>query len=150
MLTHEENVEAHALRRRGWSIAAIARHMGRDRKTIRAYMRGERTPGVRRAGAPDAFLPYEAYVRARLEEDPHLWGTALYDELRALGHARSNPTLTRELRRRGLRPRCLSCLASTKRATIEIDHPPARRSSGTGSIFPTPPVAGRRTFSSAR
>ncbi len=40
MLTQEEDVEIHALKRRGWSIAAIARHTGRDRKTIRAYLVG--------------------------------------------------------------------------------------------------------------
>ena len=33
MLAQEEYVEAHALRKRGWSISAIARHLGRDRKT---------------------------------------------------------------------------------------------------------------------
>src|SRR6266508_1990129 len=45
MLTWEEDVEAAALRAQGWTIAAIARHLGRDRKTIRAYLDGDRTPG---------------------------------------------------------------------------------------------------------
>ena len=45
MLTWEEDVQAHALRGQGWTISAIARHLGRDRKTIRAYLRGVRTPG---------------------------------------------------------------------------------------------------------
>ncbi|MFE8017920.1 hypothetical protein ACFU3O_34910 [Streptomyces antibioticus] len=36
MLTWEEDVDANALRRQGWSISAIARHLGHDRKTIRA------------------------------------------------------------------------------------------------------------------
>ena len=48
MLTWEDDVEVHALRKRGWSISAIARHTGRDRKTVRAYLNGERTPGVRK------------------------------------------------------------------------------------------------------
>ena len=34
MLTQGESVEAHALRERGWSVSAIARHLGRDRKMI--------------------------------------------------------------------------------------------------------------------
>jgi transcriptional regulator with XRE-family HTH domain len=55
MLTWEEDVQAHALRRQGWTISAIARHLGRDRKTIRAFLRGERTPGVRVRRAPDPF-----------------------------------------------------------------------------------------------
>ena len=45
MLTRGEDVEAHALRKRGWSISAIARHLGRDRKTVRSYLNGERVPG---------------------------------------------------------------------------------------------------------
>jgi len=48
MLAREEGVEAHALRAQGWSISAIARHFGRDRKTVRAHLSGERTPGMRR------------------------------------------------------------------------------------------------------
>ena len=35
MLTQGESVEAHALRERGWSVSAIARHLKRDRKTVR-------------------------------------------------------------------------------------------------------------------
>ena len=42
MLTQEDDVDAHALRKRGWSISAIARHLGHDRKTIRAYLNDER------------------------------------------------------------------------------------------------------------
>ena len=42
MLTREDDVDAHALHRRGWSISAIARHLGHDRKTIRAYLHGGR------------------------------------------------------------------------------------------------------------
>lgn len=34
MLSLEENVEAQALRDQGWSISAIARHLGRDRKGL--------------------------------------------------------------------------------------------------------------------
>ena len=32
MLVQEECVEVHALKQRGWSISAIARHLGRDRQ----------------------------------------------------------------------------------------------------------------------
>jgi hypothetical protein len=49
MLTPEEDIEAQALRKRGWTISAIARHLGRDRKTVRAYLNGVREPGVRKA-----------------------------------------------------------------------------------------------------
>jgi transposase len=69
MLTWEEDVEAAALRAQGWSIAAIARHLGRDPKTIRAYLDGQRTPGQRRRSTPDVFGPFVDYVAARLAED---------------------------------------------------------------------------------
>jgi transposase len=39
MLTQEDDVEIHALARRGWSVSAIARHTGRDRKTVRGICR---------------------------------------------------------------------------------------------------------------
>ena len=56
MLAQEEYVEVHALRRRGWSISAIARHLGRDRKTVRAYLSGERMPGERALGEGETGL----------------------------------------------------------------------------------------------
>ena len=117
-------MEASALRKRGWSISAIARHLGRDRKTVRAYRQGVRRPGERRPAAPGNFAPFAPYARERLAEDPHLWATALHDELRALGYGRSYQVLTRELRRRALRPHCEACAGVRGRATIEIAHPP--------------------------
>ena len=73
-------MEVHALHRQGWTISAIARHTGRDRKTVRAYLNGERQPGVRKR-AEDPFAPFVEYVTARLVEDPHLWAITLFDEL---------------------------------------------------------------------
>jgi transposase len=78
MLTQGEDVEAHALRARGWSISAIARHLGRDRKTIAAYLNGRRAPGRRVQGKPDSFEAFAEYCRLRLDAetgDPHLWAT---------------------------------------------------------------------------
>ena len=63
MMTQGEGVEIHALREQGWSISAIARHVGRDRKTVRAYLGGEREVGVRASTVGDPFEAIEAYVR---------------------------------------------------------------------------------------
>ncbi len=41
MLTQEDDVEIYALAKRRWSISAIARHTGRDRKTVRRYLAGQ-------------------------------------------------------------------------------------------------------------
>jgi transposase len=83
LLSREDVVEIVALRRRGWSVSAIARHTGRDRKTIRAWLaEGERR---RRARAPSVLEPYRAYVERRLADDPHLDATVLLRQLRPLG-----------------------------------------------------------------
>ncbi len=53
MLTPEDDVDAHALNRQCWTISAIARHLGHDRTTIRAYLSGGRVTGQRASGVPD-------------------------------------------------------------------------------------------------
>ena len=123
MLTQEEDVEIHALKKRGWTISEIARHTGRDRKTVRAYLSGVHQPGVRAAGEDDPFDRIEAYVRQRLVDDHGVWATTLFDEVEALGYDRSYPTFTRKLRQRRLRPHCEACSGVKGRATVIIDQP---------------------------
>ncbi len=125
MLTQEEDVEIHALRKRGWSYSAIARHAGLSRNTVKAYLRDGRRPGERRRAVEDHFERYQAYVTERLREDPHVWASALYDEVRALGYEQSYVTFVREVRRRRLRPRCEACAGRRGHGpTIEIPHEP--------------------------
>ncbi len=112
MLTREEDVDAHALHRQGWTISAIARHLGRDRKTIRAYLTGGRVAGQRASSTDDPLGPYVGYLRQRLLDDPHVWATVLFDEVVALGFDRSYPSFTRGLRTHRLRPHCEPCRAS--------------------------------------
>ena len=113
MLTREDDIDVHALHRQGWTISAIARHLGRDRKTIRAYLAG-REAGVRAPRSiPGVFGPFEAYCRQRLSDDPHVWASTLFDELTELGFTGSYPTMTRALRQRALRPPCEPCRPAT-------------------------------------
>ena len=123
MLAQEESVEVHALRRRGWSMWAIARHVGRDRKTVRAHLSGEHAPGWRRPAESDPFDTFGAYVRQRLADDPHLWATALLDEVTAVGYGQSYPTFVRKIRNLRLRPSCGACAGTRGRPTVVIDHP---------------------------
>lgn len=139
MLTWEDDVEVHALRKRGWSISAIARHTGRDRKTVRTYLSGERTPGVRARPSPDPFEPFVDYVTARLREDPHLWARTLLDELEELGFALSYPSLTRNIRARGLRPVCEACRSATDRVNAIIPHEPGDETQWDWLDLPDPP-----------
>jgi len=123
MISTGEDVEAHALRKRGWSISAIARHLGRDRKTVRDYLEGRREPGVRRRRGPDPLERFVPYLTARFADDPHVWASALFDELAPLGYDRSYPSFVRQLRVAGLRPHCEACGGVRGRDTIDIPHP---------------------------
>jgi len=138
MLTREDDIDVHALRRQGWTISAIARHLGKDRKTIRAYLSG-REAGVRARSRPDPFDPFAAYCAARLADDPHLWASALFDELLELGYDRSYPTMTRQLRARGLRPACEPCRPAKDRAVAVIEHPPGAETQWDWVELPDPP-----------
>jgi transposase len=124
MLTREDDVEIHALAARGWSVSAISRHTGRDRKTVRKYVAGQGA-GQHREAQPSCLEPFRAYIEARFTEDPHMEATVLHRELAGAGFGRSYPTLVRELRRLELRPLCLVCQHRRGRAvTVEIEHPP--------------------------
>jgi transposase len=133
-------VDAHALHRQGWTISAIARHLGHDRKTIRAYLKGDRVAGQRWPAGPDPFEPFVTYCRERLAEDPHLWAQTLFDEVVALGYDRSYPTFTRQLRTRGLRPHCEPCAPARGRASAVIEHPPGEETQWDWVELPDPPA----------
>ena len=121
MLTQEDDVEIHALARRGWSKSAIARHTGRDRKTIGKYLAGN---GPARERQPSCLEPYRAYLEARFVDDPHVRASVLFEELVPLGFDRSYPTLVREIRELGLRPVCDCCKAGGVKVTVGLEHEP--------------------------
>src|SRR6202011_4937609 len=98
MISRGEDVEADALRKRGRSISAIARHLGRDRETIRGYLNGEREPGVRRASRPDPLQPSTPYLTAPFADNAHIGASPLYDEVVPLGYAGSYVSFARQLR----------------------------------------------------
>ena len=141
MLTREEDIDAHALHRQGWTISAIARHLGRDRKTIRAYLADERVAGERKPAGDDPFEPFVDYVRERLREDPHLWVVTLFDEVTGLGYDRSYPTFTRQVRTRDLRPHCEPCSAAKGRANAPIEHPAGEETQWDWLELPDPPAS---------
>jgi transposase len=124
MITGSEDMQATALRAKGWTISAIARHLDLNRETVRNHLNGTVVPGERRRSEPDPIDWYVPYIRERLAEDPHLWASALFDEVVELGFALSYQSFTRGLRSRSLRPHCEACDGVKGRATIEIDHPP--------------------------
>ena len=86
MLTRKDDVDAHAVRRQGWTITAIAKHLGHDRMTIWAYLAGDCVAGEDASSHPDPLEPFLAYATQRLLDHPHVWGTTLFDEFGALGY----------------------------------------------------------------
>ena len=140
MLSWEADVEAHALRERGWTISAIARHLGHDRKTVRAYLTGVRVPEQRVRRDPTVAEPFLEYCRLRLVEDPHLWASTLHDELLELGFVGSYPSLTAAIRAHRLRPHCEPCQASNGRDTAVITHPAGEETQWDWVELPNPPV----------
>ena len=122
MFSRSDDVEANALFERRWPISAIARHLQCDRKTVRAYLSGGRVAGVRRSSVPDPMAPFLDYVKARFQDDPHLWASAVYDEVVPLGYERAYPSFARQLRLGALRPHCEACSGVKGRESIEIDH----------------------------
>lgn len=101
----------------GWTVSAVARHLGHDRKTIRIYLNGHRTPGQPRPQA-DSFAPFAGYAARRLRDDPHLRGAGLHRELAALGYAGSYSALTRELRNSGIPTTCPTCRDQPSRSYV--------------------------------
>ena len=147
MITQGEDVEIHALKNQGWSISAIARHVGRDRKTVRAYLNADRQVGVRASDEVDPFDRIEPYVRQRLADDPHLRLTVLFAEVEALpdGYGRAYQTFTRQIRDRQLRPHCEACAGVKGRAHADIEHPPGEEIQWDWLELPTTPW-GAKTF----
>ena len=124
MLTREEDVEIHALHRRGGRSRrppAIPAGIAERSATTST---GVTTPSVGKRAGEDSFAPFVDYVSARLREDPHLWARTLLDELEGLGFALSYSSLTRNIRERGLRPVCEECQSATDRPNAIIPHEP--------------------------
>jgi hypothetical protein len=88
----------------GWPVRAIARQLGHSEPTIRGYLSGRRTPGVRAPRPRLLTEPLAGYCRQRFTEDPHLRPSALFSELTELGFQASHSTFYHELARGRLSP----------------------------------------------
>ena len=107
MLTAHEAEQARTMRGKGWTISAISRHLGHDRKTIRAHLDGHRSTDSRER--LDPLEPFLEYCRQRLADNPHLPASTLLTELGEIGYQGTYSTFTRLLRQHQLRPRCAVC-----------------------------------------
>jgi transposase len=74
------------LHRQGLSVSAIARQLGRDRKTVRKYIeRGLELPAYGpRQPRPTMVTPFAPYLRERIAAFPELTGSRLLREIKVL------------------------------------------------------------------
>src|SRR6516225_2996460 len=77
------------LHRQGLSISAIARQLGIDRKTVRAYLAKGLTPPAYKPRQPKAGIlaPFETYLQERLATYPGLTATRLWREVKERGYS---------------------------------------------------------------
>ncbi len=124
----------------GWSVPAITAHLGHSEPTIRDYLTGRRTPGVR-APRPSLLTDLIAgYCRQRFAEDPQLRPSTLFTEITELGFKASRSTFYRELTQRRLAPSSHAQSPTQQAAAQDLDEV-------SRPAFPTPartPVLPRR------
>ena len=109
MFTGNEDMEATALREQDGRSRPSPDISAATDETIRNHLNGTPVAGERRRSEPDPFEPFVPYLRERLREDPHIWATALFDEVTAPGFGLSYQSFTRGLRLHALRPHCEAC-----------------------------------------
>ena len=104
MLPRDRAEKILTLGKAGWPVRAIADQLGHSEPTIRGYLSGRTTPGVRAPRPSRLTDPLAGYCRQRFAEDPHLRPSALFNELTELGFQAGRTTFYRELARRRLSP----------------------------------------------
>ena len=108
MLPRDRAEKILTLGKAGWSVRAIADQLGHSEPTIRGYLTGRTTPGVR-APRPSLLTdPLAGYCRQRFAEDPHLRPSTLFNEL-ATGHLPRKKTLRRSWPGHPARPGMRQC-----------------------------------------
>ncbi|WP_155763542.1 hypothetical protein [Mycobacterium asiaticum] len=87
----------------------------KNRRTVRNYLNGVTTPGVREPATTSALEWFVDYVSAWLTKDQHLWAGTLCDELGNLGYQLLYPTLTLQIPARNVRPARQECAHTADR-----------------------------------
>lgn len=136
MLSWEDYVELTNMRKRGMSIAAIARHLRIDRKTVRKYLNNPDLKPGERKNPPGLLDAYTGYIEARLDDNHHIAGTVLLRELKELGYGGSYETLARHLGQ--VRPICHICSGSELPESVMMNHPPGSAQADWSPYFWTP------------
>jgi transposase len=105
VLSEEEFMDAHALRRQGYSYAQIARALGRDWRTVKRYLEEGAQPVYRRRRAPSKLDPHKHRIDQWLAREPGLLATRIHQDLvRDYGFAGDYQTVRRYVARARPRP----------------------------------------------
>jgi transposase len=93
-------MEMHVLHHHGWSVSALAREFGLNRRTVRRELDAEEPRRYPQRAKPRALTEAQrAHVERRLAVCPSIRGTDLHRELEAdYGYAGSYPSFQRQLR----------------------------------------------------
>lgn len=132
MVGGEEFMDIHELWIRGKSISEIARHTGRDRKTVRRVLQEGGPPARKPRQVTSKLDPFRNYILARMldEEDPVTNAEVLFDEIRERGYSGG-----RSILKEFVRP--FRELAKTK-ATARFETPPGRQAQVDWGSFKKP------------
>src|SRR5664280_1161845 len=107
-----------------------------------AIWQGSRSPASDEGANLIPSIGSSPYLEQRFADDPHVWASALFDEVVALQFPLSYQSFTRGLRSRNLRPHCEACAGVSGRATIEILHPPGHEIQWDWDELPEAPWGG--------
>jgi len=90
------------LQGKGYSMRAMARHLGMSRQTIKRYQHMETLPrrSQSRINPLERFFPY---IKKRIEEEPDIFLTTLWDGLKSRGYRGAYTTLSEALKYYGIR-----------------------------------------------
>lgn len=90
------------LQGKGYSIRAMARHLGMHRQTVKGYLDMETLPRKSQGGINllEKFFPY---IKERMEQEPDILLTTLWKELRDQGYPGAYSTLSEALKYHGIR-----------------------------------------------
>src|SRR3546814_611710 len=92
------------LQGKGYSIRAMARHLGMHRQTVKSYLDMETLPR-KSQGHVNALEKFFPYIKKRMEEEPDIFLTTLWDGLKSQGYNGAYTTLSAALRDYGIRDR---------------------------------------------
>lgn len=98
MITKEDFMDIHSLRKEGWSMRAIAKKLGIHRKTVKTHLESSTLPQYHKRKRRASLLePYIQIIKDYLDQDDYQ-ATWIYDRLQKIGYAGSYETVRDHVR----------------------------------------------------